>query len=218
MEPTPVPVAKKRGRLFYAGVVSVFLAAGALLAAVVLVNGARNFLRTYTGSAALEFPAAAPLPPVEFEALAEKLRAFKGDGDVSPSTASIVLGEDEINALLAVEPRFIELGARLRVTFTDGTIRARMSVPLEESGIPFVRGRYLNADVALKVSLEDGVLLVMLESLILNEKSLPETLMAALKSENLAKDLYRRPKAAEAIPKFRSIRVGTGRISIELRS
>jgi len=212
----PVPAAKDRGCLFYAGAAAAVLAAGAVLSVALLLAGTRSLLRTYTGTSPVVLPASS-LPEAESEALAARFKRFKESVGRSPSAAPLVLGDVEINALIARDPRLKDLAGKVHISLSGDAIKARMSVPLDESGIPFVRGRYLNGEVAVKGSLDDGILIIAIDSIVLNDKTFSEAVMSALRSENLARDIYRRPKTAEALRKFESIRVKDGLLTVTLR-
>lgn len=215
-EPSPVPGKKNRGCLFYAGVAAGVFLAVALLSSVILINGARNLLKAYTGTSAIALPAAS-MPAAESEALAERVKAFKESFATSRSAASLVLGEEEINAFIARDPNLKPLEGKLHIALEGDTIKGRMSVPLDGTGIPFTQGRFLNGEVAFKASLDNGILIATVDSLVLNGKPFPEPVMSALRSENLARDIYRRPNTAEALRKFESIQVKDGKLSIKLR-
>ncbi|MBI4061354.1 MAG: hypothetical protein HY403_07985 [Elusimicrobia bacterium] len=214
---SPVPAAKKRGCLFYLGVAAGLFAAAAILSLVLLISGVRSLLRAYTGTSAVALPVAA-MPEAELEALAERVKAFKAKAEGAAGAAeTLVLKEDEINALIAREPKLKPFEGKVHVALAGDTIRGRVSVPLDGTGIPFVGGRYLNGEIVLKASLNDGVLIATIDSIVLNEKPFSELVMSALRSENLAKDVYRRPETAEILRKFESAQVKDGMLSIKLR-
>lgn len=207
---------KKRGCLFYLGVVAGLSALAGLLLAVLVVSGIRGLIRDYTGTAPVAMPAMPEVPEAELAALVDKSAAFheaiKAPG--GGGGAALELGEAEISALLFRQP---ELREKVRVGFPGDAIKIQASVPLSGSGIPFTGGRFLNAEVVLKASMDDGVMIATLDSVQLNGQPMPEALMAGLRSENMAKELYRRPQTAEALRKFESLRVKDGRLSIRLR-
>jgi len=216
-ESVPNPAPKERGCLFFIAVAAAALFAIALLSSALLAYGARHLLIAYTGTSGVTLPAS-PLPAAASEAAAERYKTFKENFEKSPNGASLVLSEDEINALLIKDPKSKEaLTGKLHISLGKDTIKAQISFPLEKSGVPFTRGRYLNGEVALKASLENGVLIATIDSIVLNDKPFPEALMSELRSENVAKKIYERPKNAEALRKFESIRIKDGEISFKLR-
>jgi hypothetical protein len=97
-------------------------------------------------------------------------------------------------------------------------LKGKISIPLSEiPSFGLTRGRYLNGEAELKVSLQDGVLLVTLESIEVNGKDLPSELMNSLRNQNLAKDAYKDQRTAEEIRKYQSIEIKDGKLIIKAR-
>ena len=80
------------------------------------------------------------------------------------------------------------------------------------------KGRYLNGEADLKASLQDGVLIVTLDSIEVNGQSPPEQMMTTLRQQNLAKDAYKDPKAAELFRKLESLEIDDGKIILKVRA
>ena len=86
-------------------------------------------------------------------------------------------------------------------------IKGQVSIPLSNiMDIGMLRGRYLNGEAEFKASLSDGVLVVVLDSIEVNGKHLPEEAMSNLRQQNLAKDVYKNPDNAEMIRRIREHR------------
>lgn len=214
--PEQNPGEKNRGCLFYIAVAAGVLLTIAIILAASLIYGARNLLIDYTGTSAIPLPAVS-MPAAQSEALAGRFKIFKESFERPPSGASLALGEDDINTLIAQDRKLKELAGKVYVAVGSDTIKTQMSVPLDKSGIPFTHGRYLNGEISLKASLDGGVLIAAIDSLVLNDKPFPEALMSGIRSVNAAQKIYERPKTAEALRKFESIRIKDGKLLLKLR-
>ena len=216
-EPGLAPPTKKRRGCFFYGCLSVvvlLLIVG--LMAVLAVNYARNVINTYTDTSAMALPKV-EMPAAEYEALEKRVGTFKESLEKPQGVLPLVLRGDEINAWIANQAETKELKGKFYVTIDGDKIKGQVSIPVGGWGIPFTKGRYLNGSAAFKVSLQNGVLIVTADSIVVNGKPLPETFMAKLRNENLAKDVYRDPKNAEALRKIESIEVKDGKVIVKPR-
>lgn len=102
------------------------------------------------------------------------------------STEQFVITEEDINQMIS---NFLKERDIVRVTITNGYIRALLSVPLENSGRKELRGRYLNADVDLKLQLEDGFLTLRVERAMANGKPAPSWIIKKIRQKNLLENL-----------------------------
>ena len=221
MEPVPaVPAAAKpkRGCLFYAAVTAgiLFLLTLGLTVLAVLVG--RSALIGWTQTA----PAAFAPATSGAERTTELEKSFKEFQDSVKKTGAVpplVLTGEDINALIALKSTAAEpIKDWIHVDIVSDTFKGQVSLPLGRFGVPFMKGRHLNADGAFKVSLADGVLLITADSLALKGEPVSESLMSAVRKENFARDVYRRPDTAEAVKRFESIDIKDGRLTVKLRA
>jgi len=214
--PIPVPVKKPRGFLFYAAIVAGVMFAFTALGAGACVLYARSLVIAHTS------PSAVPLRPVpektdaDFEALSKRVEAFQASVRDGGPVPELVLSADDINALIArkSDPK-TRLGDMLRVTLEDGKIGGELSAPLDKVGLPLPGGRWLNAAGAFNVSMKGGVLIITADTLVLDGKPVSPALLARLKNENLARNVYKDPKHAEALRKIDSIEIKGGLMTIK---
>ena len=103
---------------------------------------------------------------------------------------------------------------RSRRTSSRGRSASRWTT---SRALGLTRGRYLNGEAELKVSLEDGVLFVTIDSFEINGKRPPEEFMDSFRAQNIVKDIYKDPKTAEEIRKLESIEIKDGKIIIKAR-
>src|SRR5262249_25496794 len=104
-------------------------------------------------------------------------------------------------------------------------LKGQVSIPLDAlAKVPLLgmlKGRYLNGEADLKASLEDGVLIVNLDSFEVNGQSPPEPMMTELRQRNLAEELLNNPNepaAAELFRKIESLEINDGKIILKVRA
>src|SRR5262249_14644690 len=150
----------------------------------------------YTATAPQELPRV-EMPAEERRTLRERVDAFKAAIEDGRSTEPLVLSSEDLNALIEENP---DLKGRVYVAIDQDKLKGQLSIPLDTfstSALP--RGRYLNGEGEFKVALQEGVLIVTLDSLLVNGKSLPPELMNGLRNQNLAREAYKEEKTAEKI-------------------
>jgi hypothetical protein len=210
---------RQRGCFFYGCIIAGILA---LLLLIALGVGFFFVYRLFEGLVE-QYTATAPreLPKVEMSVeqrrtLRERVDAFRADIKEGRTTAPLVLSSEDLNALIEENP---DLKGRVYVTIDQDKLKGQVSIPLDRfPSFGLTRGRYLNGEGEFKVSLEDGVLIVTLESLLVNGKTLPPELMDSLRNQNLARDAYKDEKNAEEIRKFESITIKDGKLVIKARA
>jgi hypothetical protein len=170
----------------------------------------------YTDTAPLTLPTV-DATQAEADALLERVRIFKDALTIGTATP-LVIGTRELNTLIAFSPDFKDLKGKAYVSIEGDRLRGQISLPLD--GIPLLggRGRYLNGEAAIKASLENGVLVVTLDSLRVKGQDAPAELMTALRKENLARDVYGNPDNARFLRLLESIAVEDGKLIIRPRA
>jgi hypothetical protein len=216
--PRPQARERRHGCLFYGCITAVVLlvlgAVAAFLAVRYVVNRIVQEVVKYSDTSPVPLPRV-EMPLEQRRRLRERIDDFKKALDEGRPTAPLALNADEINALIAEDPN---LNGRLYVTLEGDKIRGRVSFPLGDLGLPALAGRYLNGAATLKASLENGVLIVTIDSLEVKGRPVPEQAMEGLRKENLAKDAYRDPKNAEFLRKLERIEIKDGQVIIEPRT
>jgi hypothetical protein len=206
-----------RGCFFYGCLTAVVLV---VVAAVGGYFGIRYYVNklvnTYTDTAPLAIPTV-ETTQAEADALLEKVRTFKtalAGGTAEP----LAIGTKELNTLIAFSPDFKDLKGKAYVAVEDDKLRGQISLPLD--GLPLVgaKGRYLNGEAALKASLENGVLMVTLDSLKIKGQDAPSEVIAAFQKQNLAKDAYQNPDTAKVLSQLESISIKDGAMTIKPRA
>jgi len=212
----PAPIRKRRGCFFYGCMTFLVLSLLLCLLAILTIGWIKNRINDFTDAAPV------PLPKVEMadselRALEQRVTIFGNALQQGKPAEPLTLTEREVNALISRKPEMKQLADRVYVSLNANQVKGQVSIPLNGLGW-FTRGRYLNGEAAFKVSLKNGVLIVIADEIKVKGNALPEMFMKEVRKENLAKDAYRDPKAAETIGKLDSIQVQDGLAIIKARA
>jgi hypothetical protein len=210
------PQRKPRGCLFYGCLTVAILA---LIAVLLVGAGAyfgyravEEFVQEYAEDAPKPVPVV-ELPAEEVEAVQERIKKFRDALSAGKPTEPLVLTAAEINSLIAEVP---VLEGRLAVDFAGDKVRGQVSLPLDALGFPanvLFPGKYLNGNAEFRVGIEDGELVVRLESLEVKGKRVPDTFVATLRTENLAREANT-PANAPHVAKIKSIEIKDDKLII----
>lgn len=211
---------KGRGCFFYGCLTLVIVC---LVGAIGLYFGTRYAINKLVS----QYTAAAPMDIPKVEGTAEEIQgvkdrfnkfaeALKGGQPAGPVEA-LSLSEKDLNLLINNAPDVAQFRNAIHVAIVDKKLRGTLSLPLESLGWKSLRGRYFNGVADLKASLQDGVLFVTLDALEVNGKAVPEQAMAGIRSQNLAKDLYKDARSIEVLKKLETILVEDGRVLVKPR-
>ena len=217
---------KGRGCFFY-GCLSV------VVLGLVCVTAGYFGLRYWINSNIEQYTVTSPMPIEKVDATPEEARRvedrFKSFVDAIRSDQAVdtlVLSAKDLNLLLSAPSVAPVLKDHIQVAISGQNLKAKLSLPLEQFpptellsslGLARIKGRYLNGSAEVKASLENGVLFVTLDALEVNGKPVPEEVMARIRSQNLAKDVYKDARSVEVLKKLDSIQVQDGRVLIKPR-
>lgn len=211
---------KRRGCFFYGCIVSLVIFILVLIAvgtaAFFGYRAVKNIAMQYTDTAAQPLPKP-QLSPAEIQAVQERFAAFREGVKSGKTVAPLVLGGEEVNALLAGASTPQALKDRVYAKIEGDEVKGQIGFPLEGLGFPMLKGRYLNGAAVFKVSLENGVLIVRAQSLEVKGKAVPEKIMSELRKQNLAQDVMKDADAAAVLQKLQSIEVKDGAVTIKAK-
>ncbi len=206
-----------RGCFFYGCLAAVVISIVAMIGGYLAIRHVLNqALTKYTDTAPLVLPTV-DATPAEADALLERVRVFK-DALTAGNASPLVIGTRDLNTLIAFSPDFKDLKGKAYVSIEGDRLRGQISLPLDQVPLLGGRGRYLNGEASIKASLENGVLMVTLDALRVKGQDAPAELMAALRKENLARDVYRNADNARILSRLESITIQDGQLVIRPRS
>jgi len=174
----PRPAKRSRRGCLLSGCLTLFVIA--LLVPTALYFYAKNrvsrFIDEYTATAGIPFPELA-LSARETARLEERLARFQADLDAGNQPDPFTLSADDLNALIA---RQAWLYNKVRVSFSNDIAKVHISMPLQGLPIPIfqerLRGRYINGEAGMHVSVTNGAIHLQILSVNLNAKTPPEDL------------------------------------------
>ena len=211
----PPPPSKRHGCFFYGCLTAIVLGLIGVVGAVLLVLNAGKLLNRvaigYTDTAPAQLERV-DVSPAELRSIQERLTAFQEALRSGKTAQELVLTAHDINALIASDPSLKELKDKLFVTIEGDTIKGQVSWPLDNWGPLKLKGRYLNGEVAFRVSLENGRLGIYINDIRVKGQPVPGVLGSSFKDQNLAEDFQKDPDMAAEIRKFDSIKVEDGKV------
>jgi hypothetical protein len=211
-------VKKGRGCFFYG---CLTLVVGLLVVAL----GAVLFVRSFVNKAIEKYTDTQPmaLPKVEVSAaeaavIQERVKTFKTALDASTNAEPLALTEKELNGLIAYSPDFADLKDKVYVGIVSNQITGQISIPIDKFPIGRTAGRFLNGAAGFNVSMDNGVLLVTLQSLAVKGEPVSAQFLQGMQQQNLAKDADKDVNRAELLRKLQAIEVKDGRVIITPRA
>lgn len=160
-------------------------------------------------------PAALPviqLNEEERRAVRTRFDGFRAAVDQGSATEAFELTEDDLNSLIAESDPNDPMTEALRVEIEGDRIVGQLSLPMDQFGLPMLRGRYLNGTADLVATLENGVLDVRIESATVKGEPLPNEFMTELRRENLAAKAMTRPDVQRTLQNLDSIEIRDDRL------
>ncbi|MGD0536977.1 MAG: hypothetical protein ABSC03_04955 [Verrucomicrobiota bacterium] len=214
-------VKQGRGCFFYGCLTAVILALLVVVAGVIgvryLLGKVNQFVAQYTETQPMV------LPKAQFtaEEAAAVQAQFKSFGDALAkglTNAPLELDTKGINCLIASSPDFREFKDKVYVTLEGDQVKGQISLPLDKVPLIKGKGRFLNGGATLRVSLQNGALVVTPQDLVVKGQPVPEAFMTQLRGQNLAESATQNPQVADTMRKLESILVKDGRLTITPRA
>jgi len=198
---------RQRGCFFYGCLTVTILLLIVLAGGLAGFHYARRMFNDFTDSQPLAMPPVR-LSQAEIDKLQQRIDRFRNDVRQGQNSPPLTLTADEINALIATDPDLKELKGKLYLTVESGQLKGRISVPMEQVGLPVFHGRYLNANGIFSVSLRNGSLHVAPVALTsIKGRPVPDIYMDKIRRHNLAENMNGDARAHAALDKLADIQV-----------
>lgn len=168
-------------------------------------------LEKYTDTKPLPLPTVT-MPQAEYDQLERHVDNFRDDLRAGRQAQTLELSSDQINALIAHDPDFKGLKDKVFVSVEGQQLKAQISLPMQELGLPRLKGRYLNGKGTFSLSLHNGILDVRAEELEVKGKPVPPTYMDAIRRQNLAAGANDNPRASVGLNQLQSIEFRDGKL------
>jgi hypothetical protein len=212
---------RQHGCFFYGCII-----ASILSVLLVIAVGAFLFLGyRMLGRAIEEYTSTTPreLPKVEMPAeqrrnAQDRWAAFRKALEETKPSEPLVLNSDEINALIDEQEDLKDLKGMVYVSIDQDKLKGQISIPLEKFvNVGLTRGRFLNGEAEIKATVANDVLVMTLESIEVNGKTMPAEAMAQLRGQNLAENAYKDPKKAALLNNLQSVEIKDGKLTIKAK-
>ncbi len=118
--------------------------------------------------------------------VAARLKAFAGAMD-QKARATLTLSADDLNILVARDPRYRTARGRVFFAIRQDTLHTRVSIPLD--GIPGFKGRWFNGAAGLDVRFVDGELTLKPVSLEYRGKQVSQAMLRAFSTPEVTQQL-----------------------------
>ncbi len=127
----------------------------------------------------------------------------------------LLLSDQDINLLMYHHSNFEAISGKSQVKIEDDQLSAKISLKLDEFpeliAVPvlggMLKGRYVNGDAAVSLSLQAGKPAVFLEGLSVNGMTIPPEIIKDLKKENLLKNLGEDENFSKIFEKIEEIKI-----------
>ncbi len=205
------PPKRQHGCLFYGCISGIVCLVLILLAFLLLFHMARKALEKYTDTAPMKLPIVQLSQP-EIEEVQRRFNNFSDAASNGRPTPPLELNADEVNALLENSPDFRAAKGKIYVGMTNSHLQALVSLPMNQIGFAFFRGRYLNGSATFAVSLQNGILFLTPVDITVKGKPLPKVYMDRLRRENFASGINNNSRASVALNRLQSIEIKDGKL------
>lgn len=184
-----------------------------LLVGVGLYLGYRKFVAfrdQYTQAKPLALPGVR-YSQADLDAVQKRIDQFLAEARTGRTNARLALTDRDLNALIAATA----FSNRAYLTLTNDAVVGQFSLPLDELGVRFLRGRYLNGSGVLDVGRINGQFSVRMKDLSVNGLKLPETYMGPIRQQNFAQGLATNMPVVESLERIGRIGVTNGQLVFE---
>ena len=149
----------------------------------------------------------------EIREVTERFDRFR-DALVSGNDAPpLVLTGEEANWLICFHPDLADLKDHTRVSIEGERLTSEVSLPLDGL-MPSMKGRYLNGEATIRLSLANGKINAYIEDLQAEGFSVPEAIMRQLRKENIFEGSETDPEFDSLINNLEEIRIEDGKLRV----
>jgi hypothetical protein len=192
----------------------IFVAIVMLIFAGALGFGAYSMYRQLYDMTSAE-PAAVPVHAASQTQAQEVGRRYRAFVDLVQQgrAGNIRLTAQDMNTLIAVDPALEGVKGKVYFCIQDNLMRIQTSVPMGDT--PFVKGRYLNANIALKLFIESGQVTIEPTAVEANGKKMPPQFLKALQGLRWSETLRKEPEIARILDQIKTLKIEDNALVVE---
>lgn len=203
----------RRGCLFYGCLTGIVCILAIVLAGVLGVQQFRSMLNRYTDTQPVPLPEVS-IPNDELAHLLRRVEDFRDDLRAGRTPAPLVLSAREVNALIAHDPELQALKGKFFFLLNGDQLKAQVSLPMADLGLPRFQGRYLNGTASLGIALHKGILFVFATDFTAKGKAVPTAYMNVITRQNLAARANDNARASVALNLLQSIEIKDSKLVV----
>ncbi|MEM9015442.1 MAG: hypothetical protein AAGC68_00415 [Verrucomicrobiota bacterium] len=200
---------------------------GVVVVGVILVFVILNFSKNKINEWVLGYTSSQPvqieapqLQQGEIDSAVTRFDSFSSALEAGTASESLILSEDDINALLFHHPDFADAAGMTNVSIENDQLTSRVSIDLNSIEIPIdfvadaVRDKYFNGEVTLSIDMRAQRPALFIEELSVAGRPLPQELMEAFRSENLLKEAQSDPELKKFFDKISEIKIENNQLIV----
>jgi hypothetical protein len=204
---------KKKGCLFFMGIIAVIALVVLALGAVFGLRYAKVLVGELTDAQPMSLPTV-QLPEAQMFQLHDRVDTFREGVRDGEAVAPLELTADELNALIETDPMLAAMKNHLFVSINGSQLSAQISFRAEDLGLVRLQGRYVNATGDFRVALTNAELQITAQTLLVRGKPIPRNIMREVTAENLADKFNQDPRASSGLKKLEAVEVKDGKLII----
>ena len=164
-------------------VIAVLIVIGGFFAYRATMKFVLGVTEEYTSAQSTDLPAVYASEK-EINAVLDRVRLFIETLYEDTNPSPLILDSRDINILINNHPDWEKLADKAYVAIEGDLVKGEISIPLGKISSIF-EGRYLNGLAAIRVSLEEGRPILVIDSMEVGGKELPREFMSTLRTQNL---------------------------------
>ncbi|HTL59700.1 MAG TPA: hypothetical protein VL361_28780 [Candidatus Limnocylindrales bacterium] len=208
-----VTIKPRRGCLFYGCLTGIVCLLAVLIAGLLGIHEFKRMLNKYTDNQPVPLPEVS-IPRAALDALLCRVEDFRDDLRAGRTPPALILSADEVNALIAHDPELKQLRGKLYVQLEGDRLKAQVSLPMEDVGLPRFRGRYLNGTTSLGIALHNGILYGYAQDFVVKGRAVPSAYLNVIRRQNLADRANENARASVALNLLQSIQVKNSQLIV----
>ncbi|HAO68126.1 MAG TPA: hypothetical protein DCR17_15760 [Verrucomicrobiales bacterium] len=210
----------KKGCLFYGCLTSIILGLVFFIAVpLALYYGfnvaAGKLIENYTDKDPIQLPEVV-LGEAELSMLKQRVERFKKAIQTNEASPPLELTAEEINALIFHDTQLEKLKGRAYLKIEGNALQGQVSIPLDELNLNSDDRRYINGSGRFKISVREGKLSVIIQSIEIKGKTLPAAVQNVITGVNLFENAEMDQETTKLLDRLKTFEIQNGKLLLEL--
>ena len=210
----------KKGCLFYGCLTSIILGLVFFIAVpLALYYGfnvaAGKLIENYTDKDPIQLPEVV-LGEAELSMLKQRVERFRKAIQTNEASPPLELTAEEINALIFHDTQLEKLKGRAYLKIEGNALQGQVSIPLDELNLNSDDRRYINGSGRFKISVREGMLSVIIQSIEIKGKTLPAAVQNVITGVNLFENAEMDQETTKLLDRLKTFEIQNGKLLLEL--